>query len=155
MRIFYWFLFLLILSIASYCREIIFIGINEIIDQDFSNNPYSIQPVFLKSQSIATLIKIKFGLTGAFSIVFAIFTTYGLKASFKQNFPSQLSIVIYLIIFSLSILIAIGSIPFNSFQIVYPFLRGIIDYIHNPLLFILLSSTVLASNAIQIKSIEE
>lgn len=154
MRIFYWFIILVLLSIASYFREIIFLGINEIIDQDFSYNPYSIQPEILKSQSKDTLVNLKFALTGIFSVVFALITTFGLRASFKQKFPFQLSILVYFFIFSIALIIGIGSIPFNSFYRVYPFLRGIIDYLHNPLLFILISSTGLASNAMQLKSIK-
>lgn len=146
MKKLHWFLSLLLLSLLSYTREILFLGINEIIDQNFEPNPYSIQPDFFRSQSASTLIKIKFVLTALFSLLFALITTVGLKLSFIRKFPFQLAAVIYSFIFILSGIIGIIAAGLGSFQEVYPFLRGIIDYLHNPLIFIILSSTILATN---------
>lgn len=146
MKRFYWFFFLLALSLLSYTREILFLGINEIIDQNFEPNPYSIQPEFFRNQSASTLIRIKFILTALFSLLFAFITILGLKLSFIRKFPFQLAIIIYSFVFLLSGVIGVTATGFGNFQEVYPFLRGIIDYLHNPLIFIILSSAVLATN---------
>jgi hypothetical protein len=144
MRKLNWLLFLLILSFLSYFREILFLGINEAIDQDFSNNPYSIQPDYFINQPISRLIKLKYALTALFSLLFAIITIGGLKQAFRQNFPFIISLIAYSMIFGIAIIIGGVSIAFNSFREVYPFLRGIIEYLHNPFLFLLFSATVLA-----------
>ena len=140
------------MSVISYFRETLFLGVNEIINQDFDYNPYSYQPDLLINQPKASLIKLKFILTALFSVLFAIITSLGLRFSFKQKFPYQLSIILYLVIFAVAIVTAMVSVPFHKFQVVYPFLREIIDYLHNPLIFILLSSIVLASDSTSIKS---
>ena len=151
MYIFRWIISLVLLSILSYFRETLFLGVNEIIDGNFKYNPYSYQPKYLIEQSKEDLLKLKFILTALFSLLFACFTIWALKISFKTQLPYKLSLLVYTLIFIVAIIIILFSAATNTFNNVYPFLRGIIDYIHNPLLFIVLSTTILANDALNKK----
>lgn len=149
MKTYKWIIFLLLLSIASYFREMLFLGVNEIINNDFDYNPYSYQPNFLKAKSLGYLIKVKFSMTAGFSILFAVLTILGLRISFSSKFPSKFAMFTYLFLFILGGLIAVITKLLGGFDIFYPFLRELIGYIHNPLIFILISVAILATNSLK------
>ncbi len=134
---------------TSYFREMIFLGVNEIISNDFDYNPYSYQPIFLKSKPLPYLIKVKFSMTAGFSFLFAVLTILGLRISFSSKFPSKFAMFAYSFLFILGGLMAVITKILGGFDIFYPFLRELIGYIHNPVFYILISATTLATQSIK------
>ncbi|MEQ8625745.1 MAG: hypothetical protein RIB02_12365 [Vicingaceae bacterium] len=134
-----WFLFLLLLFAGSYLREVTFLSINAIIKGETQFYAKTIEISFLQNYSPAFLTKLKVILTALFSFLFILLSTLGLKLSFKQKYPHQLALFIY------GILGLIGGITLFSyffdfsFETIYLLLRTLIGWIHNPLLYILLS----------------
>ena len=139
-RNFIWLLFLILLFVSSYYREVLFRSINAIIDgEDFFYAKTTELP-FLKNWTASELNRLKYILTIGFSVLFVLLTTFGLKWSFKSNLAFQISLGLYAIVVlvaGISLLIALITNQFNDF---YPFLRTLVGLIHNPLLFIILSA---------------
>lgn len=139
-RNFIWLLFLILLFVSSYYREVWFRSINALIGgEDFFYAKTTELP-FLKSWASQELYRLKYVLTIAFSLLFMLLTTLGLKWSFTRKLPFQISLGLYallIIVAGISLVIALILGQFSDF---YPFLRTLVGVIHNPLLFIILSA---------------
>ena len=121
-----WFIFLALLAIFSYYREVLFMSINAVI----SGNDYfyakTTQINFLLDKSPNTLVKYKYILTIGFTLLFASFSAIGLRVSFKSTIPYFLAILTYGLCGIIAITILLYSLITNSFESVYSFLRLII-----------------------------
>ena len=139
-RKFIWILFLLLLFVSSYYREVLFRSINALIEGEEFFYAKTTELPFLSDWSAKELYRLKYFLTVGFSLLFIFLTSFGLKWSFTNKLPFQISVGIYsllIIIASIALIISILSNQFNTF---YPFLRTLVGIIHNPLLFIILSA---------------
>lgn len=143
-RVLIWFIFLLLLFVISYYRELIFPSINALIrgDEFFYSKTTSLP--FLQDWSPAELVRLKYFLTLFFTIIFMVLTSFGLKTSFKENTAFTISIAIYALLILLGALIAMIGLPLSGFAKTYPYLRMIIGWIHSPLLYLFITIGVLA-----------
>lgn len=148
------FVIFILIAFLGYCRELIFLTINAVLSK--APFPYSTSyvkpPIFLYSYNSSSLLKLKWGLTLAFSILFC-FSTYALiKFYFRDKKANKLVLVTYGFFFFISLLIAVIGILFNIFNDLYPISRFISGLLQSPLssiiLFILFyfKATVLNKN---------
>ncbi|KAA3650581.1 MAG: hypothetical protein DWP98_04425 [Bacteroidetes bacterium] len=140
-----WFVFLFLLFLLSYFRETVFLGINEIIEGNFESHPYTFKPEILFQYTTAALSNFKYILTGFFSILFASTTLFSLRFAFHDKLAFKIGFLTYSIALASILLAAISSLLLFDFAQVYPFIRSIIGYIHSPLIYILISATVLVN----------
>lgn len=135
----YWILFLVVLFIVSYYREVIFMSINAVLNGEkfFYAKTMRIEPLF--NYSVSKLVHLKYILTVFFSALFTSLTTIGLKMSFKTKTLYMVSIGIYIILYVILILTFLISLWLSRFEAFYPFMRIVIGMIHNPLIYIFLS----------------
>lgn len=138
-----WTLFFLILSALSYLREILFLSVNAVIAGKKVFYAKTTRLDFLLDKSPADLIQLKYALTVSFTILFAIITISGLKKVFTSKLPYYISISLYGIAFLIGSLMILYSLIVEDLNSVYSFLRLIIEYLHNPLIYIVLSAAYL------------
>ena len=138
-----WFLFLLILTILSYYREVLFMSINAVIADTEFFYAKTTQIDFFLNKSPKALVKYKYIMTIGFTIIFAAFSIIGLRVSFKSTIPYSLAIITYGLFGIVAVVVLLYALATNSFESVYSFLRMIIEYLHNPLIYLILSSSFL------------
>ena len=138
-----WFLFLLLLAILSYYREVLFVSINAVISGDQFFWAKTSQIDFFLTKSSATLVRYKYIMTVGFTVLFALFTIVGLRVSFKSPIPYSLAIITYGLCGIVAVVVLLYALATNSFESVYSFLRLIIEYLHNPLIYLILSASFL------------
>lgn len=139
MKVFYWVLGLVLLLVLSYYREVLFLSINEVLDHTSISKFNNIHPL-IKDLEPSELIQIKYGLTVIFSILFVIVTLVFLRISLNEILASNIGAGIYGLIAIVSLIIIIVGISFWNFSTVYPLLRFIVEYIHSPFLYLILST---------------
>ena len=144
-----WVTFLLLLFISSYSREVVFRSINAIMSGEQVFYAKTTEITFLKDWSILELNRLKYILTVAYSALFICLTTFGLKLSFRQQLPFQISLGIYALVIFLAGVLIIASITFSSFANLYPYLRDLIGLIHNPVLFLFMSIATFSLTALE------
>jgi len=144
-----WILILLLLFVSSYYREVLFKSINAIIEGEEFFYAKTTRIDYLTQWTRPELLKLKYFLTAFFSIFFILITSYGLKFSFKDKFPFQISIITYSIIVILAILIGSFGMVLSTFDQVYPTLRLFVGWIHSPIIFLLLSIGSIGYNNIR------
>jgi len=134
-----WILFMLLLFVSSYSREVIFRSVNAMIagESEFYAKTTSID--FLTKYSAQELYRLKYYLTIGFTLVFVGLTSLGLKFSFVNSLPYLLSLGLYGVVVLLSGISIVIALLLGEFSSFYPFLRDMVGLIHNPLLFIILS----------------
>lgn len=136
-----WGIFLILLFLLSYSREVLFLSINSILSGDTTFYAKTIRIPWLIEQSNDFLLKAKYVLTVGYTIVFALTTILGLRFSFTNKFPQQLALLVYVLIF-LCAAIALTIVGISgTFNTAYPYFRLAIGYIHNPLFYLFLSLT--------------
>ena len=141
-----WLLFFVLLSILSYFRELIFLSINDLIADNQIHYKGHINVDFLSSYSKSSLIKLKYILTILFTLIFSLITVWGLKLSFNETKPSLIALFLYLLIFTLAfVFLSIGFFT-DKFKTFYPLLRTFIDYLHNPIIYFLVSISNISMN---------
>ncbi len=140
-----WIIFLILLIILSYLREVFFLSINAQIAGETFYYAKTAQLEFLKNYSLSDLNLIKYFATLAFSVLFAITTYFGLKYSLRNNLAARISLFIYTLIAFIALFSTVIFILIWNFQTIYPFLRTLIDLVHNPLLFLIISAMVISS----------
>ncbi len=150
----YWILFLLLLFVGSYYREVLFRSINSIIRGDEFFYAKTMELTTLKNWPIQKLVKFKYLLTILFSVFFMISTALGLRISFRDKLPYYIVVCCYGFLIAISIITGLIGISFYSFSEVYPILRMFIGWIHSPILFLFLSISSIALSSINIKSEE-
>ena len=138
-----WFLFLLLLAILSYYREVIFMSINAVLAGNSVFYAKTTQVDFFFNKSPATLLKYKYVMTVGFTLLFALVTSLGLRSSFKAKVPFLLALLTYGLCSVVAAVVLLYSFFTNSFESVYSFLRLIIEYLHNPLLYLIMSASFL------------
>lgn len=143
MKKLYWLFFLLILGILSYFREVLFVSINAVIVGDNFFWAKTTQIDFFLNKDSATLVKYKYLMTIGFTLLFALFSTVGLRVSFKDKVPFHFALLSYSLCFLVAAVVLLYSFVTNSFESVYSFLRLIIEYLHNPLIYLILSASYL------------
>ena len=104
-----WLIFLLVLFVSSYYREVLFRSINALMDgQDFFYAKTTALP-FLQDWTFEKLNKLKYLLTVAFSILFMGISLFGLRYAFTSKLAYWLLTSIYLFMILISIItISIG-----------------------------------------------
>lgn len=149
-----WLCFLLLLACLSYLREVLFISINAVIAGESYFYAKSTEIEFFLEKSVETLIQYKYAMTIGFTIAFALLTILGLRLSFKNKLAFYFGIIIYSICLFIAVLLILYSIATNSFNSVYSSLRLIIEYLHNPLIYIILSASYLGFNFSKKRTLE-
>ena len=140
----YWSLFLILLFIASYSREVVFLSINQYISKNLSFYGPTREFSFFQSLSHAELVLTKYFLTAGFSLLFMCVTLIGIRLVFRSNLLNRISYFIYgILAFVIAFLIIIAIIS-NSWETFYPLIRRLSGWIHNPLIFILISISQLS-----------
>ena len=142
-RGFIWILFLLVLFISSYYREVLFRSINAIIKgEDFFYAKTMAVP-YLFDWTTAELTRLKYLLTVSFTLWFSLFSLLGLRLSFGE--PTAYFILLGLY-FAIGLIAFVSIVPmyFIGFEAIYPILRALIGAIHNPVPFMLISIGVYA-----------
>ncbi len=90
------------------------------------------------------LVKLKYFLTLAFSLLFIGITLAGLHWGFSSRLPFKLGVLLFSgIIFAAFMMILLG-ITLYQFNEVYPVLRWMIGWLHSPLPYLFLSISYLA-----------
>lgn len=138
-----WILFLLVLALVSYYREVVFISINAVIAGSDNFYAKTSRIDLFVGKSPKTLVNYKYIMTIGFTALFAVVTTTGLRLSFKNKLPFYLAIVLYCLSALFAIAVLVYSAVTNSFDSVYSLLRLMIEYLHNPLVYIILSASFL------------
>ena len=138
-----WFLFLILLAILSYYREVLFVSINAVIAGENFFWAKTTQIDFFLNKNTATLVRYKYIMTAGFTALFAFLTILGLRVSFKERTPFLLALLTYGICGVVAAVVIAFSLLTNSFESVYSFLRLIVEYLHNPLVYIILSASFL------------
>lgn len=143
-----WLFFLLLLFVCSYSREVIFRSINALMSGEQFFYAKTTEITFLKDWSFAELNRLKYFLTLAYSVLFIGLTLLGLKVTFKQPLPFQISVGIYALVIIAALFLILFALTFSSFTAMYPFLRDLVGLIHNPILFLFMSITTFSLNFI-------
>ncbi|MFT6167651.1 MAG: hypothetical protein ACJASF_002351 [Vicingaceae bacterium] len=138
-----WFLFLLLLAVLSYYREVLFMSINAVISGTDFFYAKTTQIHFFLNKSPETLVKYKYIMTVGFTLFFAAFSLIGLRVSFKSTIPYSLALITYALCSIIAVVVLLYAIVTNSFESVYSFLRLIIEYLHNPLIYLIISASFL------------
>tara|TARA_R110000868_G_scaffold375337_1_gene639833 strand:+ start:234 stop:698 length:465 start_codon:yes stop_codon:yes gene_type:complete len=138
-----WFLFLLLLAVLSYYREVLFMSINAVISGTDYFYAKTTQIDFYLDKSPETLVKYKYIMTVGFTLLFALFSVVGLRVSFKSTIPYSLALITYGLCGIVAVVVLLYALATNSFDSVYSFLRLIIEYLHNPLIYLILSASFL------------
>jgi hypothetical protein len=138
-----WFIFLLLLAILSYYREVLFVSINAVIGGEQFFWAKTTQIDFFLNKSSSTLMQYKYMMTVGFTALFALFTTIGLRVSFQEKTPFLLALLTYSVCCIIAGFVLVYALLTNSFESVYSFLRLIIEYLHNPLIYIFISASFL------------
>jgi len=138
-----WFIFLLLLAILSYYREVLFVSINAVIGGEQFFWAKTTQIDFFLNKSSSTLVQYKYMMTVGFTALFALFTTIGLRVSFQEKTPFLLALLTYSVCCIIAGFVLGYALLTNSFESVYSFLRLIIEYLHNPLIYIFISASFL------------
>lgn len=134
-----WFVFLLLLFVCSYSREVLFRSINAMIAGETVFYAKTTAIDFLSNYSSRELYQLKYILTVAYSLIFICLTAFGLRLSFSSKLSFILSIGIYALLALTAVLSIVIALTLGKFSNFYPFLRELVGLIHNPLLFIILS----------------
>ena len=134
-----WLIFLLLLFISSYSREVLFRSINALMKGEENFYAKTTELIFLSNWSILELSRLKYFLTIGFSFLFIGLTLYGLKFTFKEKLPFQISLGAYILVVFLAGILILLSLTFSSFTAMYPYLRDLVGAIHNPILFLFIS----------------
>jgi hypothetical protein len=132
--------FLVLLAVFSYLREILFTSINATLAGTASFYAKTARIEFFLTKSAATLVQLKYGMTIGFTLLFAFITVFGLRLTFTNKLPSQLALTLYVICGMVASLVIAYSLVTNRFDSVYSFLRLIIEYLHNPLVYLIMSA---------------
>lgn len=139
-RNFIWLLFLILLFVSSYYREVWFRSINALIGgEDFFYAKTTELP-FLKNWASQELYRLKYVLTIVFSLLFMGLTLFGLKWSFTNKLAFQIGLGLYALLILVAGITLTLALLLGQFSDFYPFLRTLVGIIHNPLLFIILSA---------------
>ena len=132
--------FLVLLSSFSYLREILFTSINATLAGSQSFYAKTARIEFFLNKSTESLVHLKYGMTIGFTLLFAFITVVGLRLTFKNKLPSQLALTLYGICGIVASFVIAYSLVTNRFDSVYSFLRLIIEYLHNPLVYLIISA---------------
>jgi len=142
-----WLLFLILLFVGSYYREVLFRSVNALIAGENFFYAKTMALPQLQSWQVGELVKLKYGMTVGFSFFFMGLSILGLKLSFHEKWPYYLLSTIYLLLIVVAALVVIVGIVFLSFSEVYPILRMFIGWIHSVLPYLLLSAAYLGVGA--------
>lgn len=133
-----WLLFLFVLLLVSYLREITFLSVNAYLDGETTFYAKTTEIQWIKKFDKQQLLNLKYILTFLFTGFFMLFTSIGLKLSFRNKLGYKLALLIYSLTIALVVCLVLASL-FLSFNTIYPLLRELMHAIHSPILFILLS----------------
>lgn len=139
MKKFYWILGLLLILTFSYCREVIFLSINELLNQQPISEFNILEPL-LNNWNSESLVHLKYVLTLLFTLLFTGLTLLFLSIGFQSALAFQSAKFIYIIIFIVMLLIGVLGYFIFGFKEVYPLLRFFIEYLHGPFLFLIFST---------------
>ena len=114
-------------------------SINAIINGETEFYAKTAEISFLQDYSPTTLQQIKVLLTILLSFIFILLSTLGLKLSFKQKKPYQLALFIYGVLILIAGITLLSYFFNTSFQTIYPLLRKLVGWIHNPILYLVIS----------------
>lgn len=138
-----WLTFLLLLAALSYLREVLFLSINEVIAGESSFYAKTAKIDLFLHKDTAVLIQYKYIMTLGFTFAFALLSILGLRLSFQNKLPYYLSLLVYSLCFITAAFILLYAFTIGNFNSVYSFLRLIIEYLHNPLIYLILSASFL------------
>jgi hypothetical protein len=141
---FLWLVAVILLFVSSYYREVLFKSVNAIIKGEEFFYAKTMALPLIENWTSPELLWLKYGMTLGFTILFIFITSVGLKLSLKGRFPYLFALFTYLIITIVAGLIILYGILFSSFSEVYPLLRLFIGWIHNPLLYLMISIGAIA-----------
>lgn len=147
-----WLTVLLLLFISSYYRELWFRSINAILAGEEHFYAKTTALPFLMDWSHAALLKLKYGLTIGFSLLFMGLSLWGIRKGFEAKLPYYLLLTYYGLIVLLAGIALLFGLSFLSFQEIYPFLRKLIDFVHSPLPYLMLSAGMYAWMKLETKS---
>lgn len=150
-RKFLWFTFLLLLSIISYYRELVFRSINAIIAGQTSFYSKTTELSYLLNWSESELIHLKYFLTITFTFVFMALSFLGLRISFISKLASQLIILFYSLILLITISVFVYTFCFSDFKNTYPLLRKLVGMVHSPLPFLIISIGIYAFKKLDVQ----
>lgn len=134
-----WFLFLLLISIICYLREILFLSINQYISGNLIFYANSIEIPFLKDYTSQQLTYLKVALTLLFTALISGVSILGLKKSFTSKLPFLTSILGYTLVSVFAVLYALFLYFIGNSADIYTILRLAIEYLHSPLFYLLFS----------------
>jgi hypothetical protein len=137
---FFQLIIIIILFLSSYYRELWFRSINAILAGEEYFYAKTTALPFLMDWSQAALLKLKYGLTVGFSLLFMGLSLWGIRKGFEAKLPYYLLLTYYGLIVLLAGIALLLGLSWWSFQEVYPFLRKLIGFVHSPLPYLMLSA---------------
>lgn len=137
-------LFILILFITlffiGYYREIFFLVINSVIDNEA--HPYNVSyikvPKFLYNYSTNYLLVLKWLLTFLFSFVLMGVTMLMVNIYFKQKVYITYTLFIYLLVIIIAFLLYVVGVVFHLDKILYPLSRGLMGIVQSPIMSLII-----------------
>ena len=146
-----WWAALTLLYLLSYWREVVFRSINDIMGGATTFYAKTTYLPFLMEYPNQQLDQLKYGLTVGFTVLFMLFTFFGIKYSIKNKLGVTLTKLIYAFCILLILLISLFALFIVQFPTFYPYLRILVGWIHSPLIFLFISIVVYSTNTLNKK----
>jgi hypothetical protein len=144
-----WFSILIALSILSYIRESTFISLNAYAKGEHFNYANTYLPKSFVRWALSDFQQNKVILTLLFSLAFISLTIWGIKYGLQKKIFTKIAIGIYSMFVLLAAAFIISGLIMGDWKTFYPFLRILIGYLHNPLIYLFLSVTSFSLLAIK------
>jgi len=144
-----WWLALILLFALSYWREVGFRSINALIAGEIDFYAKTKKIPYIIDLSKGQLNQLKYLITLGFTFAFMLITMLGIQLGIKNRLGITLLKIIYGFSLILALLLLTAGLIFHPFQTIYPYLRILIGWLHNPLIFLFISIIVHSSNTFE------
>ncbi len=148
MRILYWISGLIFLLILSYYREVVFLSINEVLN---NTSPSKFNRLYdiLSEYDLKQLTQLKYYLTAIATALFILITLAFLKISFRDKAAFSIGLLLYALIMLIVLSLAGFWTLSSNFDHIYPSMRFFIEYLHSPFIYLLLSTIPIVKDQLQ------
>ena len=116
----------------GFLRDFVFVSINKMIESG--------------NEDTGTLLIFKWGLTIVFSILYLVNTSLILFLIFRSRKYVVITLLVYSLLFVVSIVAGAAGFIFTSFENVYPYIRTVLGIAQSPVVMIILIPTCLIFN---------
>lgn len=133
-------LFIVLLLVMGYIREMFFLVINSVLKRNEYpfNTAYIEPPKFLYQLSTTYLLALKSIFTIFFAMLFGIITYFFIHYYFQNKLYNLIVVKIYAFLIVLAVLISLVGLILNHFEFFYTISRFIIGLAQHPLLPLIL-----------------